>query len=222
MISSTVMMAEAVAVRPSPDMSATCSVRLYMATTWGDGNMGSGDRVGTRPGLAGCCRAGSRARSRPPASSAHIGEPCGQQNPLLQAPSESKHPACSQALGQNVLPGLSGSTAPLSTSDSAPVQEGARDPLPSQINMYEAPTACRALRGTDELGPCAGARQGERDRWRPPNTASDQTQPTGGCGETKESFPEVPVLHGSPAVRGSSCSVTPKHEWRLWAAGPER
>lgn len=42
---------------------------------------------------------------------------------------------------------------------------------------------------------------------------------TGGCGETKGSFPEVPVLHRSPAVTGSSgpsCSVTPEHEWLLW------
>lgn len=33
-------MAEAVAVRPSPDMSATCRVRLYTATTWGCGAQG--------------------------------------------------------------------------------------------------------------------------------------------------------------------------------------
>lgn len=39
LISSMEMMAEAVAVSPSPDMSATCKVRLYTATTWGQYDM---------------------------------------------------------------------------------------------------------------------------------------------------------------------------------------
>lgn len=45
LMSSMEMMAEAVAVRPSPDMSATCRVRLYTATTWGQCDMNSEDVI---------------------------------------------------------------------------------------------------------------------------------------------------------------------------------
>lgn len=161
LISSTVMMAEAVAVRPSPDMSATCRVRLYTATTWGDGNMGSGDRVGTRPGLAGCCR----ARDGTGQEAGHLRAQPTQDSPVGSSVPCSEHQVTPSTLpapklwGKMCCLASHGLTAPLSTSDSAPVQEGARDQLPSQINIYEALTACRALRGPEKLGPCPGAWQ---------------------------------------------------------------
>lgn len=153
--SSRVMMAEAVAVRPSPDMSATCRLRLYTATTWRDGNMGSGDWVGIGPGLASHCRAWG------------AGQGAGHllwAQPTQKSPVGSRGPKWFQAPCLLPISGaksaawpLGGLMAPLPAPDSAPVQEWARGRLPSRISIYRTSTACRMLSGTNKLGPCFGA-----------------------------------------------------------------
>lgn len=87
MMSSSVMMAEAVAVRPSPDMSATCKVRLYTETTWGHSDRGQDTQVERRARLVGHLRAWGE------------GHAYSRRLQLL---------SCSQALEQNRLPVLSG------------------------------------------------------------------------------------------------------------------
>lgn len=180
MTSSRVMMAEAVAVRPSPDMSATCRVRLYTATTWGTvTGAGSG-------GLGGHLSAWGRDKERTP-------QPQPSRGRWLQAPCLPK-PRAKSCMASG------GPTAQLLTQDSAPTRQKARGQQPngSARMGIHCVLGSEGHRGAGSLpGSCAPPQKGDRGAGQSYGVATGKPRRASWGGAEAAQKPSSEGQHGS-------------------------